>query len=206
MSENIVLNKAPITDEEIIELYKKGVSQKDIAKKYSVSLGRTQKVLQSAGFPTHSYRAIDNDMKTYVTILINDGCSYFQIEKICDIAFHAVRVIVENNNLLGVSNKARYRKSKEDIVEYLPLPEYEPFLTDYRNGLSFVFLCNEYSFNAEQVIYVFNLISDEDIEQHKKALTEKILSLNEKGFLSAASIAKQMDISPSIVRKTIGKI
>lgn len=204
MSEKLLISKDPITDEKIIELYKQGISQKDIATKYSVSLGRTQRVLRSAGFPTHSYRAIDNDMKSYVIILINEGCSYFKIESICDIAFHAVRTIVENNNLLGVSNKARYRKSKENI-EYLPLPEYEPFLTDYRNGHSFVFLCNEYSLNADQVIYVFNLISDEDIEEHKKSLTKRIISLNKKGFLSASSIAKQLDISPSIVRKTIGK-
>lgn len=197
----MVLNKEYVTDEEIIELYKQKISQKDISANYAVSLERTRKVLKDAGFPTHTFRATNQDIKKYIIALIKHGCIYFEIEEKCDISFHSVREIVETNNLKGVSRKARFERSKENVT-YLYLKNYEPFLNEYRNGYPYVFLCKKHEFNDEQAIYVFNLISEEDIKQHKKGLKEMIIALYEQG-LSTTSIASQLDMSQSIVRKIL---
>lgn len=193
--------KQEITDEEIIELYSSGISQKDIALNYSVDVMRTQKVLREAGFSTHSYRKTNDYIKKCVIELICSGCTYYGIEERCDISFHSVREIVEKHDLKGISRKARL-ENKKSHTEYMITEQIEHFLNDYRNGCSYMSLFRKYEFSPQQALIAYNLISEADIKSHKENMKMKMLSLQSKG-LSAASIAGQLDISPAIVRKTI---
>ena len=188
-----------LSNTEIIELYKQGVSQKDISVKYSVSVDHIRTVLRKAGFSTSSFRATSDDIKQYIIALVIFGCTYVEIEEKSDISFHSIREIVINNDLKGASRKARLNKNSAEVSfsDY-----HRAFLTDYRNGNSFVSICKKHSFNSEQAIECFNLISKEDIEQHKKSLNNRINKLYSQG-LSAASIGQILNISPSIVRRTL---
>lgn len=193
--------KQRISDEDIIQLYSLGISQKDIALNCPVDVIRTHKVLKKAGFSTHSYRRTDDFIKKCVINLINFGCTYYGIEEKCDISFHSVREIVEKNGLQGVSKKARL-KNNENQTEFLHTEQVEDFLNDYRNGYSYVSLCKKYQLNSQQALIAYNLITVKDVQEHKEKMKAKIVSLQSKG-LSFASIAGQLDISPAIVRKTI---
>lgn len=193
--------KERITDQEIIQLYSSGISQKDIVLNCPVDVSRTQRVLKKAGFSTHSYRATNEDIKRRVIDLLSFGCTYYGIEEKCDISFHSVREIVEKNGLKGLSRKARVQNNI-DFAENINTGQAINFLNDYREGKSYISLCKKYNFDSYQALSAYNLISGADIKLHRDNMKNKMIFLKAKG-LSAASIAGQLDISPAIVRKMI---
>jgi len=192
--------REPISDTEIIALYRAGHSQNDITRRYDVTVLHTRRVLRSAGFNTNAFRALTHTMIRVINQLVVDGVIYRDIETICDLSFHAVRDHVLRTKV-KTSTPAAFRVGAESSHHntVFDLRFRDRFLDGYRSGKSFCALVDELNLSDESIFDAFCSIKNEDIAKHRANLARCIEIEHAKGF-SDAAVAKKLDISRSIVR------
>lgn len=182
--------RLPISDKKIIELYLSGYSQNDIVANYDVSVFYTRSVLSAAGFNTRGFRALSPAAMKVIEVLVNSNVKYFDIEKVCDISFHAIRDYVKRSNCKekksGTENKISFYQKAE-------------FLEAYRTGNSFCYLYSAMSLQEGEILPAFKCIQEADVAVHRDNLQRKIKKFREKG-LSDAGITQKLNISRSILR------
>ena len=185
------MTRLPIKDQEIIELYKSGYSQNDIVKQYDVSVTYTRSVLASAGFDTRRFRTLSSTAVKVIETLVDAGIRYVDIERVCDISFHAIRDYIKRSDY-----RARTKKSPLTNSAFSHMPE---FLKAYREGYSFCFLLESMSLEDSDILPAFRCIQEEDIALHRDKLRIKIEECRKAG-LSDAGITQKLNISRSVVR------
>lgn len=184
------MKRLPISDKKIIELYSSGYSQNDIVEQYDVSVFYTRSVLSAAGFNTRGFRTLSPAAVKVIETLVNSDVTYFEIEKVCDISFHAIRDYVKRSNC---------RERKKDFKNMSSFPRKSEFLEAYRKGDSFCYLVNTLSLGDSEILSVFNCIREDDVAVHRDKLQFQIEKYRAEG-LSDAGITQKLNISRSIVR------
>ncbi len=193
-----------VTDAEIIELYRQGLSQKDIVRLYKASLLRTRKVLKTAGFNTSVFHQHDQTTREIILAIVASGATYPDIESICDISVDAVQQLVTQAGMQGLSRQSRAEQASTAIPRTI-FPGKASFLTKYYTGSGFCELCKQQNLPAELCVYLFwELCTDNgiDLNPHRSGLANAIRLDAECGF-SVTSIAKKHSISKSIVRQAL---
>lgn len=199
--------KKEITDEEIIELYKSGWSQKSIVNTFDVAVLRTRMVLKNAGFKTNRFRALNEDAKEVAMLLVRYGIEYTRIERVTDISFYAVREVVEKNNLHGLSKQARTSNLLDEFLKgFTPDEEDKKLIQFYQEGATFVNLCKEFNLDENQILHFFLAISEKDVAKHQKALKQILIQEAEKDHMQDyIFLANKYMISTSILKRYILK-
>lgn len=194
-------DKPAISDEQIVELYRSGFSQNDIAEKYHVSVQHTRAVLKEAGFNTRGYRALNDTMKTVVLTLVRNGVYYLDIERVTDIAFHAIRELVNSKRIPPSSLENRSPSPPVKIIPSLhEFPERDEILAKYEHGTSFCVLVDEYSLDEDSILKFYLSISDGSVSRHKASMKKSVFTDLGVG-LSLGVIARKNSISKAVARK-----
>lgn len=195
---SMVEPRRPISDAEIIELYRAGHSQHDITRRYDVTVLHTRDVLQNAGFNTHNFRSLSHTMIRVVRQLVPNGVIYRDIEAVCDLSFHAIRDYVLRTQLKS-SVPAAFRVDHSHHKHNFSTMTRRNFLSGYRAGKSFCRLVDELDLNDQAIYAAYSAVTHKDIVQHRANLGRIIEIEHAKGF-SYTAVAKNLDISRSIVR------
>jgi len=191
------VKKTEVDEKKIIDLYLAGYSQKDIIHKFNISSKNMRQILNQAGIETHNFRALDEDVTNVIIQLITSGVRFKDVERICDISFHATRDVVFRNNLQRASKRARYENGDMSVPDtYVRNAE---FLKRYLKGESFCALCKEFSLSDEEIVFEFLSVNDREAARHRKKLKEKVLADAALNF-SPTSIARKHKISMAIVK------
>lgn len=207
MSKRCIQRVRPtVTDEEIISLYREGLSQKDIVRLYKVSAKRVRSVLKMAGFKTSNYRKIDPEVKKIILTLSNSGAPYHAIEAICDISVDVIRQLVIEKSCQGMSRKARSKKIQGEASKVI-FPGRGEFATQFCSGVSFCSLCIRMGLTEDTYVRLFQEIwskqfFEADINTHRASLSTLIHEDAASGF-SITAIARKHVISNSIVRQAL---
>lgn len=191
------------SQEKIIEMYKQGFSCKDICLACNMSALTVRNYLRSAGFDTRNYRKVSESNREKVVLLIKAGYPYNQIENLLHISTHLVREIVMHAGMIGFAPK-NHRPVKLKIKESdISLTSIEKLKALYFSGDYGLAKCSDMLgiTDKEFVWFVFHL-SKEDREKHSANLKSNVIAMY-KNQSPVTAIAKQMDISPSIVKKII---
>lgn len=203
-------DKPLITDDEIIRLYKEGLSQNDIIRLYQIPVWHSRRVLQAAGFDTKTYRNIHPIVKETVFELAVRGANYFDIERICDISYDVIRESIADQKCQGMSrrNRKAFSQMGEELKSGISFDRSE-FAAQYNSGASFCKITIDMELSLEQRIAIFvefqnNEFHEADPAQHRKGLYEKIRKDAESG-LSITTIARRHIISKSVVRKALAE-
>ena len=181
-----------ITQEEIIRLYKNGMSQNDISRMYGVRLQTTRAVLKEAGFDTFAYRKVPAGHEAVIQILVRAGITYRAISKATDISFHTIRDIAERRPARGM--RAAYQQPKVVISS-----EEEIFLSRFLSGESFCMICDSLGLNARGILRCFALLDDTVLTQHSEALSLR-LKAEDMSENTITSVARKYGISASVVK------
>lgn len=189
----------PIDDSTIIALFRAGYSQNDIASRYSVSVLRTRAVLQEAGEDTRGFRSLSDTAQRVITLLVQAGVYYRDIETVCDVSFHAVRDLVERHGLQG---KRGHRTVTFVVPNSLEFKRKSEFLQGYLSGTSFFGMVQRLSLDDTEIVMAHRIVNAEHIVQHRSNLRTRIEREHASG-LSPAGIARKLDISRSIVRNLL---
>lgn len=188
---------------DIIELYKQGYSCKDICIACNTSPVTVRNHLQAAGFDTRRYRKVSENNRNKVIMLIKAGYPYNQIGNLLQISTHLIREIVESSGLVGFAPK-NYLPVKLTVRENEVSTESIRLLQQiYRSGKFGLAKCAAQVkvSDKEFLWFVFHLTSN-DKHIHNKNLHKNIHKMYENNTPLMA-IAKQMDISPALVKKII---
>lgn len=105
-------------ENQIINLYNDGYSQKEICDKLNLKVHYTNKILKKNGFDTHNYRKVPDVVRNLVCFMIREGYHQDYIAEILDISIHTVRQIDYENNLQHVATEKRAADNKAAIVKY----------------------------------------------------------------------------------------
>jgi len=98
--------KPKITDDEIVRLYKSGLSQSAIYRQYKATRAKISKALDAAGPDTGNFRSLPPDIKETILALWKSGASYDAIESVCDISTTVSKSIIRKYGRKKVSRKA----------------------------------------------------------------------------------------------------
>lgn len=187
----------------IVALYQTGYSVKDISAQCRLSVITVRARLKAAGFDTRAYRKASQSNKQKVLLLVKAGYSYAKIEELLHISTHLVREIISENGLVGFIPRTRRHveaAAMEDAVLEDSVRELRALYFSGNYGLA---KCAEITNATDEVFLWFvSHLTGEDKRLHKKNLTKNIKKLHQAGT-PVTAIAKTMDISPSIVKKTL---
>lgn len=193
----MMAEKTEIDDKQIIALYQSGFSQNDIAGIYKVSLARTRAVLKGASFDTRGYRALNEWQKRIIVTLVRAGVRYLDVERVTDIAFHALRDYICRIPPMADRGKL---SSSHSILDEHGRPCVDALIREFRSGTSFSKLAAHHDLRDSQILYFYQKISEDDLVAHSKALREQILRDLDSG-LSVSIIARKYWISRAIVKR-----
>ena len=192
-----------ISAEKVLELYKAGHSQKDIAEQYKLKPIIVRQILKEKGYNTCRFRALDDHVMEMIILLISHGIQFMDIEKVCHISAHATRDVVARYKMQRTSKRAR----RDNKLPVLPegFVQNSSLLERYLEGESFFALCKDLSLNEQQILLEFTAITGEQIQQHTQMLRKKVLQ-DYKDHFSPTAIARKHTISMSVVRRMVTEI
>lgn len=104
-------------DNQIIELYETGYSQKEICEMLNLKFIYTSAVLKENGYDTKSYRRIPDSVRNMVCFMIKEGFQQNIVSDILDISIHMVRCICYDNNLQKVGIHKRMDNEHSKIIQ-----------------------------------------------------------------------------------------
>lgn len=179
----------PISNNEILELYNQGFSQKDICNKYNVTITRVREILESAGYLTSNYKKTDKDYIKAISHLLYLGFSQKKISIVMDAPLTTVRDIVHKYNLTGVAVRSRKKQRKELIVNL------------YKNGKNKNEICKE---NKVQLSYVNSILGSYGLYLGRKDKANKIEELYKAGH-NYSEICREIKTSYRTIVKVINE-
>ena len=183
-------------EKQIVDLYEKGYSQKDIRASLHVSLPFVRTILIERQYPTTRYRAVSSETKDIIELLVYEQYSYRVISLILNISFHVIREL-PNTRDLRISNRERFPLNEETNHSV-----YELFLSEYKKGCSFLELYSRLSLGLQDVCPLAKKILEDSsiLPMHQECLIKRIhLLLAEEHPVHM--IAKQLHISVSVVKE-----
>lgn len=194
---------APISDFEMIDLYKKGWSQKSISQRFKVSVPYLRNTLKDAGFLTGSYRAISDTTKDILIAFIMSGVSVQQISNYTDISFYAIREVIEKNNLQGCSQKIRLEnKDKKEAEVHIDEDVLKQVISLFIKGeMGLIRIAERFSLSSSELVEYASYLTPY-LKEHKRNIKAYILKQNALD-LPISTISKQMNISRGIVKQVI---
>jgi len=179
----------PISNDKIIELYNQGFSQKDICKRYDVTITKVRRVLESVGCLTSNYKKTDKDYIKAISHLLYSGYSQKKISIVMDAPLTTVRDIVHKYNLTGVAVSSRKKQRKELIV------------TLYKNGKNKNEICKE---NKVQLSYVNSVLGSYGLYLGRKLKANRIAELYKSGR-NYSEICREINTSYRTIIKVINE-
>lgn len=194
-----------ISQKEIINMYERGFSCKDICLAMNMPAIKVRAVLRDAGFNTGSYRKVSEYNKEKVILLIKAGYSYKKIENLLHLSTHLIREIVEQAELVGFASNYHppiELNVKEKNVRLSQLSELKSLYIAGNYGLA---KCADMLkvTDDEFLWFVFHL-TDRDMKKHCNRLKSNVFKMFDCQ-IPITAIAKSMDISPSIIKKILKK-
>lgn len=198
-----MINKNISVDARIRQMYEQGYSCKDISSVCGESILAVRQQLRACGFDTRSYRKASDYNKQKVMLLVYAGYSYSQIEQLLHVSTHLIREIVAANGLTGniarVHPPIQLNVRKQNISDEL----LHQMRTLYLSGLYGLARCaEELSISDDEFMWFVYHLSEKEIRVHHKLLVRTTKALCQKGA-SVASIAKQLGISPAVVKRAL---
>lgn len=190
-------------DIDVGQLYKQGLSCKDIASAYKMPILSVRAELRALGFDTRSYRKVSAYDKDKVILLIKAGYSYSQIENLLHFSTHLIRGIVEQNGMVGCVPKNHppiQLNVEKDAVSLVTIGRLRDLYFAGTYGLSKC--AKEIDVSDDEFMWFVYHLTGDDILQHRKLLISRMKCLINDG-LSVATAAKMLGISPAIVKRYI---
>ena len=186
------MNITDITNEEIIALYKNGMSQKDICRKFDICYKRTSEVLKKAGFHTSKYRRCPVKHEDIIYKLYVAGISMSSIAKATDMSFHVIRDVIKR--MPPRPERAIYVNPHIELNDKDVL-----FLSRYTSGETFFLLCIDLNANDEDLVRFFSCIDVDIMMKHSYALCKR-LKAEDMQNCTVTSLARKYGISSSVVK------
>lgn len=186
------MNISDITDEEIIALYKNGMSQKDICRKFDICYKHTSEVLKKAGFHTSKYRRCPVKHEDIIYKLYIAGISMSSIAKATDMSFHVIRDIIKR--MPSRPERAIYENPFIELNDKDAL-----FLSRYISGETFLLLCVDLNANNEDLLRFFSCIDENIMKKHSYALCKR-LNAEDMQNCTVTSLARKYGISSTVVK------
>lgn len=181
-----------IRDDEIVYLYRNGMSQADICRKYNVGPKHTRTVLNRAGFNTSRYRRVPPEHEAVIGKLLLAGITYRDAADATDISFHVIRDIAER--LPNKSRRRTYRKPR-----FKPSKREETFFSRYLAGECFCRICVSMHMTGKEIVRCYAMLDDSALSLHGEALQRRLRS-EDMEQNTVTSLARKYGISTSVVK------
>lgn len=183
--------------DQILQMYQSGCSQKEIRHKLNLSVARIRATLLGAGFDTRNYRRMDRTMIRVIDVLVSYGVYYRDIELYCDIDQDATRQHVSRHGRLMTGHLRTYKEVGDDALAF---PGFATFLRRYDAGESFSRLVDDLGFTDTKIYDVFwYLWSTKDTKSHAANMRKRILQQLAAGY-SPSAVARREHISVSLAK------
>ena len=179
--------------QEIIDLYRSGMSQKDISTHLSVGLKKIRAILRKEGFNTTAYLRIPPEHEEVIHTLLRSGISYRAVSELTDISFHVVRELAQRHP--DPCRRRAYRK----LLSASSNVRDQEFLTRFLAGESFCVISVDLKLSEEEILRCCCLIDIADLARHSESLRARLKgeALNQ---CHERSLARKYGISTSVVK------
>lgn len=184
--------KPVLPDNEIIRLYKNGLSQQDISRLHGVDIEKIRAVLRRAGFHTAIYRKMPKEYEEVIYILLRAGISYHRIAAVTDISHHVIRSIAERRPDKTVKKIGKRKVSALTQNE-------TKFLQHYLSGQCFCVLSVYLGLSKKEILNCYALLDENTIQVHQRAL-RWCLEKEDMQQNTVSSLAKKYGISISTIK------
>lgn len=194
-------NRKRTTYNDIVSLYKKGVSVRDIAKLLGYSTDTIhksiQKYKQSNSLDIQSKKSLD---RNYIIELYNGELKYTQISQLLNISLHSIFRIV-NESILNntIIDRKDNMLTKKDIR----------IIEMYRNGMSIEYIARSFGNSIKtiekRVLQFTNkgLLIEEHMMKNNFIVNRKLIYNAYINGISCSTIAWYLKISENVVKKYI---
>lgn len=196
-------NDSSVIRDGVVRLYALGYSAKDICGEYRISAASVRRILRKAGFDTSGYRKASERNTEKVLLLIKAGYPYRQIEQLLYVSTHLIREIVLNHGLTGFAPKYHHPIALEIEGADISQDVLGRLREAYLSGSCGLAACADTVGACDQTFlwFVYHLSEDERL-QHRDRIEKNVRSKHAEK-MPVTAIAKQMDISPAIVKKIL---
>lgn len=176
-----------ITNNEILDLYNQGFSQKDILQKYKVSIMRIRKVLQQSGHNTASYKKFDDEFILAILELLCAGYKQKDIATLLDCPITTIRDVVHKYDLSGIAIKSRQKAKEEKILQM------------YKSGVAKPEICQQMKI---QTTSLNKILKDNGLIVDRSEKYKRIIKLYDQG-LTITAICDKENTSYRTVKKVV---